>query len=71
MKGDVMKETGSSTASTPTTQVSDTLLGGFRTLSLPEKALTIAQVQAMLFSNSVVQVLSTVLRGGRPGAGQG
>lgn len=35
----------------------------FRTLSLPEKALTIAQTQAMLFSNTVVRTLSTLLRG--------
>ncbi|OYT72981.1 MAG: hypothetical protein CFK52_02940 [Chloracidobacterium sp. CP2_5A] len=38
-------------------------LEAFRSLSLPEKALTIAQTQAMLFSNAVVRGLSGILRG--------
>ncbi|GEM_PF-2193608 len=41
-------------------------LAAFRALSLSEKALTIAQTQAMLFSNSVVQFLGAILRGNRP-----
>ncbi|MCS7080282.1 MAG: hypothetical protein NZ585_09560 [Chloracidobacterium sp.] len=35
----------------------------FRMLSLPEKALAIAQTQAMLFSNTVVRTLAALLRG--------
>ncbi len=64
-----MKNTESSTASGRTSQSSEASLDAFRTLSLPEKALMIAQAQATLFSNTVVQVLSTVLRGSRPNAG--
>ncbi len=43
-----------------------TSLATFRTLSLPEKALTIAQTQAMLFSNTVVRTFATLLRGATP-----
>ncbi len=52
-----------------TPQPGEASLETFRTLSLPEKALTIAQAQAMLFSNTVMQVLSAILRGTRPNAG--
>ncbi len=64
-----MKTTEPSTASGHTNQTSEASLDAFRTLSLPEKALTIAQAQAMLFSNTIVRALSTVLRGSRPNAG--
>jgi len=65
-----MKNTETATASDSTNQASEASLEAFRTLSLPEKALTIAQAQATLFSNTVVRVLSTVLRGSsRPNAG--
>ncbi|QUV98993.1 hypothetical protein J8C02_06005 [Chloracidobacterium sp. MS 40/45] len=64
-----MKNTEPSTASDSTNQTSEASLAAFRTLSLPEKALTIAQAQATLFSNTIVRALSTVLRGSRPSAG--
>ncbi len=63
-----MNNTDPSTASGRPNQTSEASLDAFRTLSLPEKALTIAQAQATLFSNTIVQALSTVLRGSRPGA---
>ena len=60
-----MKDTATATASDSPNQTAEASLEAFRTLSLPEKALTIAQAQATLFSNTVVRVLSTVLRGSR------
>ncbi|QUV84689.1 hypothetical protein [Chloracidobacterium aggregatum] len=63
-----MNNTEPSTSSGRPNQTAEASLEAFRTLSLPEKALTIAQAQATLFSNTVVRVLSTVLRGSRPSA---
>ncbi|WP_058867471.1 hypothetical protein [Chloracidobacterium thermophilum] len=64
-----MNNTEPSTTSGSPNQTGEASLESFRTLSLPEKALTIAQAQAMLFSNTIVRALSTVLRGSRPNAG--
>ncbi|MFQ3582684.1 MAG: hypothetical protein SNJ67_07685 [Chloracidobacterium sp.] len=65
-----MKETSTKPTSPSSTDVPavNASLETFRTLSLPEKALTIAQTQAMLFSNTVVRTLATLLRGNRPDA---
>ncbi len=57
-----MKET----PATPAAASAQASLAAFRHLSLPEKALAIAQTQAMLFSNLAVRALAELLRAATP-----